>query len=38
MEIIINEIMQALEISNIQYLYIILGIIAIVSICCVLKR
>ena len=27
MEIIINEIMQALEINNIQYLYIVLAVV-----------
>lgn len=38
MEIIINEIMQIFEVSSISYLYIILGVIAIISICCCIKK
>lgn len=38
MEIVINEIMQIFEVSSLPYMYIILGVIAIICICCCIKK
>lgn len=38
METIINEIMEIFEISSLPYMYIILGVVAIISICCCIKK